>query len=70
MGLEIGNGITVQPHRYRLFQMLDIRPRKLWRIMVQYFGQKPSFRQNVLGSEVQGSKVQGLVPYDLPNKLN
>ena len=48
----------------------NFRPRKLWRIMVQYFGQKPSFRQNVLGSEVQGSKVQGLVPYDLPNKPN
>ena len=29
--------------------------------MVQYFGQKPSFRQNVLGSE-----VQDLVPSDFP----
>jgi len=33
------------------------RHRKLWDIMVQYFGKKPSFSANILGSKVHGSKV-------------
>ena len=42
----------------------QFRPRKLWRIMEQFFGQNSSAITNVLGS-----RVQGLVPHDLPNKL-
>ena len=49
----------------------DYRPRKLWRIMVQHFGQKLFFPLNAFGSKVprRAGSSTGLVSSDLPNKL-
>jgi hypothetical protein len=41
------------------------RPRKLWCIMGQYFGQKLFFNP-----KASGSRVLGLAPCDLPNKIS
>ena len=43
-------------------ELSSVRPGKLWSIYGAIFWTKPSFRQNVLGSE-----VQDLVPSDFPN---